>query len=103
MLVNLLLRRADKVRRDDRYAVYSLALGHFRQPHHFARRLGAGAGINRDTLVYMSNRCSDDFLLLALIQSVKLAVGAENKDAVNPIGDEMVDEPFQARQVEILV
>jgi len=103
MIVNLLLRRADEVGRDYRDAIHSFALGHLRQTHDLARRLRARSRINGNTLVYMSNGRGDDFLLFALIERVKLAVGAEYENAVDAVGDEVVDEPAQARQIEILV
>jgi hypothetical protein len=42
-----------------------------------------------------------DMLLLALIESVKLAVGAEDENVVNAVGNEGIEEPFQTWQVEI--
>ena len=38
-----------------------------------------------------------------LVEGVELAVGAEDEDAVDAAGDEVVDEPFEARQVEIFI
>ena len=93
MIVNLLLRRTDEIRRDDRDAVSALAFGHLRQAYRFARCLSAGAGINGHTFVHMSNRRGDDFLLLTLVEGVKLAVGAEDENTMNAVGDEVIEEP----------
>ena len=58
-----------------------------------ARRLRPGAGEDRHALVDVSHRRGDDFLLFALVERVELAVGAEHEDAVNAVGDEVVEEP----------
>ena len=60
-------------------------------------------GINGNAVVDVSDGGGDDFLLFALIQSVKLAIGAEDEDAMNAVFDEMVEEPFQTGNVEVLV
>ena len=68
-----------------------------------ARRLGAGAGVDGHALVDVGHGRGDDFLLFALVEGVELAVGAEDEDAVDAVVDEVVEEPAQPRQVEVLV
>ena len=67
-----------------------------REAHRLARRLGAGAGVDGHALVDVLHGGGDDVLLLALVQSVELAVGAEDEDAVHAAADEVVDEPAAA-------
>ena len=45
----------------------------------------------------------DHLLLLALVQGVELAVGAEDEDAMDAGADEAIEEPFQTRQVQVFV
>jgi len=44
----------------------------------------------------VGHRRGDHFLLLALVECVELAVGAEHEDAVYALGDEVIDEPLEA-------
>src|SRR5262249_41435013 len=45
----------------------------------------------------------DHLLLLALVQGVELAVGAQDENAVDPLRDQVIQEPFEPRQVQVLV
>src|SRR5262249_657215 len=76
---------------------------HLREPNGLARGLGAGAGEHGDAAVDVGDRRGDHLLLLALVEGVELAVGAEDEDAVDAVGEEVVEEPLQARQVEVPV
>ena len=100
---DLLLGRQDEIRRDDRHAVGPLVLGHLRQADDLAGRLGPGAGEDGHPLVDVGHRRGDHLLLLGLVQGAELAVGAEDEDAVDPAGDQVIDEPAQTRDVQVLV
>src|SRR5262249_5875725 len=44
-----------------------------------------------------------DLLFLALVQGIKLAVRTEDEDAVHAAADEVVDEPSETGNIQILV
>ena len=54
-----------------------------READGFARRLGPGAGVDRHAAVDVRHGGGDHLLLLALVQGVELAVGAQDEDAVH--------------------
>ena len=64
----------------------------FGKPNRLARRLGAGAGVDRNPFIDVSDSGSNDLLLLPLVQGVELAVGTQDEDAVDPPADKVVDE-----------
>src|SRR5262249_18312152 len=79
------------------------ALHHLGQTNHFARRLGSGAGEDRDSPTDVLDGRGHNLLLLALIQSIELAVRSEHEQAMNAALYQAIQEPAKPRKVEVLV
>src|SRR5205807_3498244 len=67
------------------------------------RGLGTRTSEDRHALVDVGHGGRDYLLLFTVIQGVELTVSAEDENPMHTAGNEMIQKPAQARQIEIFV
>ncbi|MNM91872.1 hypothetical protein D3C81_1041830 [compost metagenome] len=82
MLVQAFLGRLVVVRGHQQAGIRATGLGGFGQLHGFASGIGAGTGDHRNTAVDLVNHATDNFKVLAHVESGRLARGADRYDGI---------------------